>query len=243
MQNVIVRISPITSKPVLFFPDTADNGRLQGFTEGQQVTLGVDYYDASAPLELEQARAIVKAYASAHNIDEHSLYVRTRRPKNHMASQPQEKKATRQRKTNDSNLVLVGGNGTPGKSANQESNQDYRSKNEREADLAKAAQNLHDTETAKQEEQKATADNPEGAKVVRSAEEKSKRRYHVKSKKKSEAAMRRYLAEIASIGAENQTPVEEVKAAPNVTQEQADDEMLQFALKLARILKEHKGVL
>lgn len=218
MQNVIIRISPITSKPVIFFPETSKAGKIEGYTEGRRLQLDEDYYTASAPMETEQAKQIAKAYAASVNVPEHDIYVRTRRPKT----------VAKQRKTNDSNLVLVKNE----KKAEQESQQDYRSANEKagkEDALQKAAQSLQDTHT---EEKKASASNPEGA-VVKPQEKKAKRGYVKRSQAKSQSAMARYLKELGQ-AAETVPAAPEVQAAPTMDEDSLKEQKLLTAMKLIK---------
>jgi hypothetical protein len=243
---VIIRISPITQKPVVFFPETFAQGALDGYTEGKRVRLGLDYYNASAPLDVEQSRKIAQAYAKQAGIAEHDLIVKVRRPKTSPG-----KKA---RKTNDANLVLVDSNKSE---KGQESNQDYRSKDELAA-AAQAMQNEHNKKKSreksvedavkplealakefKQEEKKtentASAASPEGATV-----ERARRKYEKRSNKRSEAAMKRYLSELGQVASESPTLLEPAKT--NASKEQVDQATLDLAMALAKILKGH-GVL
>jgi hypothetical protein len=129
------------------------------------------------------------------------------------------------RKLNDANLVLV--------------KKDEEKKDEPET-LQQLAQEMHDKETKKPEQKGvATANNPEGAKVVRSAEEKAKtkRAYNKKSNKRSEAAMKRYLSELGQVAAESPTLMQPVVPGPGVSQAEVDEKMMEFALKLAKLLQ------
>jgi hypothetical protein len=172
-------------------------------------------------LNPDQALQVARAYAKHANIPEHDILVRQRFPKTKALP----------RKLSDANLKLV--------------KKDEDKKDQPET-LQQLAQEMHDNETKKPEQKKeaakegtASAANPEGAKVVRSAEEKAKtkRTYNKKSNKRSEAAMKRYLSELGQVAAESPTLLQPVAPGPGVTPEDVDEATLQFALKLAKLLK------
>jgi hypothetical protein len=215
MKSVIARIYPLTNTPVIFDVDSKANGSglLKAFMNGKDVEVGYDFYMHTEHLPAEQALQVARAYAKHANIPEHDIFVRQRFPKTKNLP----------RKLNDANLVLV--------------KKDEEKKDEPES-LQQLAQELHDNET-KKPEQNASADKPEGATVKRSAEEKAKtkRAYNKKSNKRSEAAMKRYLQELGQVAAESPTLLQPVVPGPGVTQAEIDDATMQLAIKLAKLLQ------
>jgi hypothetical protein len=218
MKQVIARIYPLTNTPVIFDVESKQNGngRLKAFMNGESVEVGYDFYMHTEHLNPEQALQVARAYAKHENIPEHDILVRQRFPKTKPLP----------RKLNDANLVLV--------------QKDEEKKDEPET-LQQLAQEMHDKETNKPEQRKdvASATNPEGAKVVRSAGEKAKtkRAYTKKSNKRSEAAMKRYLSELGQVAAESTTLLQPAVPGPGITPEQVSEAELQFALKLVKLLK------
>jgi hypothetical protein len=217
MKQVIARIYPLTNTPVIFDVESKEsgNGRLKAYMDGKDVEVGYDFYMHTEHLNPEQALQVARAYAKHANIPEHDILVRQRFPKTKALP----------RKLNDANLVLV--------------KKDEEKKDEPET-LQQLAQEMHDKETKKPEQKGvATANNPEGAKVVRSAEEKAKtkRAYNKKSNKRSEAAMKRYLSELGQVAAESPTLMQPVVPGPGVSQAEVDEKMMEFALKLAKLLQ------
>jgi hypothetical protein len=221
MKQVIARIYPLTNTPVIFDVESKQtgNGRLKAFMNGESVEVGYDFYMHTEHLNPEQALQVARAYAKHENIPEHDILVRQRFPKTKPLP----------RKLNDANLVLV--------------QKDEEKKDEPET-LQQLAQEMHDTETKKPEQKARTANvasatNPEGAKVVRSAEEKAKtkRSYNKKTNKRSEAAMKRYLSELGQVAAESSTLLQPAVPGPGVSQADVDEAELQFALKLVKLLK------
>jgi nucleotide-binding universal stress UspA family protein len=212
MKQVIARIYPLTNTPVIFDVDSRaeGNGRLKAFMNGKDVEVGYDFYMHTEHLPADQALQVAQAYAKHINLPEHDILVRQRFPKTKPLP----------RKLNDANLVLV--------------QKDEQKKGQPES-LQQLAQEMHDKET-KKPEQKASADKPEGAVVKRSAEEK-KRAYNKKTNKRSEAAMKRYLAELGQVAAESPTLLQPVVPGPGVTQAEIDDATMQLAIKLAKLLK------
>jgi hypothetical protein len=233
MKQVIARIYPLTNTPVIFDVESKEsgNGRLKAFMDGKDVEVGYDFYMHTEHLNPEQALQVARAYAKHANIPEHDILVRQRFPKTKALP----------RKLSDANLTLV--------------KKDENKKDQPET-LQQLAQDMHDSETKKKvdvavkpledlaKDVKAKADvasatNPEGAKVVRSAEEKAKtkRAYNKKSNKRSEAAMKRYLSELGQVAAESPTLMQPVVPGPGVSQADVDEATMQFALKLAKLLK------
>jgi hypothetical protein len=246
MKQVIARIYPLTNTPVIFDVDSraSGNGRLKAFMNGEDIEVGYDFYMHTEHLDPEQALKIAKAYADHVKIPPHDILVRQRFPKSGKAS----------RKLSDANLTLV---------KNDEKTED------KPETLQQLAQEMHDNATNQKteeavkpleqlakdygtkEEQKASADkpqgasaaNPEGATVKRSAQEKAatntpaKRKYEKKTNKRSEAAMKRYMEELSKTAAQSETLLQPAVAGPGVTQAEIDDATMQLALKLAKLLK------
>jgi hypothetical protein len=258
LKQFVVRLAPLTHSPIIVDANSLDAGRLKAVVNGKDETvIGIDYFRASEPADLTVAHKIVMEYAKRNNIPETDVMVRARLPKSF---------SSKQRKTQDANLVLVKNDDEQTKKEAKTKEQDYRSKVEREADeLAVAAQAMQDSHD-KQERKKATDDavkplealakeykqapakeasvaNPEGATVKRTDGEKqrAKRPYNKTSEKersaKSRAAYERYVKELEKTAAKSPTIMEPVKPGPGVSQETVDAETMKLAMALARILK------
>lgn len=224
LKQVIVRLAPITNSPVIFYADSRSEGQVTGVMEGQERRLGIDYYAATEPVDVTTAHKIVQAYAKQANIPETDIIVRSRLPKTN--TKP------RQRRLDDANLVLV----------KSESKAEQPKQEDNMTSIAQAMQDAHDKEKKGAKfEQKASANNPQGATVKRTEDEKKTRRSYVKKDKersaKSKAAYERYVKEIQATAAQSPTFMEPAVAGPGVTKEEIDDATMQFALKLAKLLK------
>jgi hypothetical protein len=228
LRQFVVRTSPLTHEAMIVDAASRDNGRLRAIVQGKEVEIGMDTYMASGSVDLPSAEKIVRAWAKQHNIPETDVMVRVRLPKTNV--KPREKA----RKTNDvtaTNLSLV-------KSA-EKPEQDLTA-------MAQAMQNAHN-------EQKASANNPEGATVKRTEEEKKatadgkkKRGYTRKTEEqsaRSKAAMARYLKELEATSQQSPTIMEPVKPGPGVTQEQIDSAVMELAVAIAKVLKANPGAL
>lgn len=241
IQQFVVRTMPLTNEAMIVDALSRNNGRLRGFVGGKEVEIGFDTYQASGSVDLDAAKKIVQAFAKQQNIAETDVVVRARLPKTNAAnvSMPRQRKP---RKTDDIELKVVSNE----QKATQESSQHYRSKNEimgKPDDFQNTVQQMHDAATDKQteqkNEQKASADKPEGA-VVKSGEKKVKRAYNRKKteqSKRSAAALKRYQDDLAKTVADNPRIMEPVVPGPGVSQAQADDAIMELAKALAKILK------
>jgi ubiquitin len=204
-----------------------NNGRLTAIMDdGNEHEIGVDFFRASYPVDPTIAHKIVQEYAKQKGIAPTEFLVRSRLPKTNV----------KPRKTNDSeatSLQLV-------KSDKAEQPKE-ESKHDNLTAMAQALQDAHNKrkDDVKPEEQKASADKPEGAIVKRSQGEK-KRAYQKKDKERSarsRAAYERYVKEIAQKIEESPTAMQAAVPGPGVTTEQVSDAELQFALKLVKLLK------
>lgn len=229
MQSIIVRHAPISDKIIVVMADTKKDGQVEIFTEGQRRTVGLDYYQATEPVSIEDAKRVAHEYAKANNMPVEEVMLRQRFPKTN--TQPKKNAGGRQRKTNDANLRLV----------DNEKNGDKQS-------LAKAAQALHDKETKPQEQEnkrraddkRSTPENPEGAVVQR-----TKRPYNKKGdkelSKRSAAAMKRYQQELAKTASQSPTMMEGV--AHQLPQGEFEKEVADLTAEIVKILLKNPGVL
>jgi hypothetical protein len=227
MKNLIVRIAPVSNVPVIFYADSKANGQIKGFLEGQERTLGLDFYQMSSPMDEDQARKVAMEFAKQQNIDPHDISVRQRLPK----------APALRRKLDDANLVLVPTSAPERIVGTVQASSAHSNLTE----LAQAIQNEHNKREGKGQaaEQKATPQQPEGAVVQR-----AKRKYTRKTKEqsaKSKAAYDRYLKEIEQNASQSPTLME--PAQHNATPAQYDQAVLDLAAALAKILKGNPGVL
>jgi hypothetical protein len=227
-KNVVIRLAPVSNVPMIVDANSLNNGRLKAvFSDRDAETeIGIDYFRASGPVEIGYAHKIVQEYAKKHNIPSEEFLVRARLPKTNF---------TKPRKTNDSeatSLKLV---------KNSQAEQPKE-----ESDLTAMAQAMQDAhnkrkDDVKPEEQKASAEKPEGAVVKRSQGEKKQRRGYVKKDKersaRSKAAYERYVKEIGQHVADNPSIMEPAVPGPGVSAQDVSDAEFQFALKLAKLLK------
>lgn len=214
---LIVRLNPITNTPVIFDALSARDGQIDAIISGQKKRVGIsDYYSKAQPIDRESARTVAKLYAQQANIPEDELQVRDRLPKT----------ITKRPVLNDANLVLV----------KPEQSQAPAAAPSNLAEFAQALQEEHNRQRGnKQEEQKASPENPEGAVVQQG---KQKRRYTKKTEeqsKRSKAAMKRYLEELSQQASQSPTLFEPVKT--DAPQPVIDAAILELATALARILK------
>lgn len=221
MEQIIVRHAPISDKIIVVLANSKRNGQVDIVTEGVRKTVGIDYYQATEPVSPSDAKRVAQEFARATGIPEEEVMLRQRFPKT-------KEQVQHNRRTNDANLTLVPA--TNGEKQN----------------FAKAVQGMQDDHDAekkadkKQEdqpkEQKASADNPDGATV-----EKQKRRYVRKDpksvSKRQAAALRRYHQELeqSKIAAEGVKPASEQNEVAAMT---SDEEKLAKALRLAKLLVE-----
>ena len=242
IQQFVVRLAPITSQPLLVDATSLRDGQLKAIVGGETKTIGVDFFRASEPVTQDIAHKIVQEYAKKHGLDEHSILVRSRLPKTNV----------KPRKTNDANLSLV---------PNKQYEQPKKEENRRAGDLTNMAQALQDAhdkakvdaavkplESLAKDHKKASAistattNNPQGAVVKRTEEEKKHRRTYVKKDKersaKSKAAYERYIKELnANASAASPTFMEQAKPGVGVTDAEVDDATMALAIKLAKLLK------
>jgi hypothetical protein len=216
MTAVIPRFAPISNKAVIFLPETKENGRIDMITEGQRITVGIDYYMATEPLSAEDAKKVALAFAQHEHINPDMLVIRQRLPKT-MNKRPS--------RLNDANLVLV-----------QQEQPKQEAAPSSLAEFAQALQDEHNRRQGdKQEGQKATAHQPEGAVV----QTKTKRKYNKKTaeerSRRSAAAMKRYQEELARVSSQSPTLMEPV--ATDAPKPVVDQAILDLAQALARILK------
>jgi hypothetical protein len=225
VQQFVVRLAPITSQPLLVHADSLKDGQLKAIVGEETKTIGVDWFRASAPVDPEIAHKIVQEYAKKHGIDEHSILVRSRLPKTNV----------KPRKTNDAALTLV-----------QNKQEEQPKKEEPKQDLTQMAQAMQDAHDKQKKggksEQKASATNPEGATVKRTEEEKkpAKRGYQKRDKERSarsRAAYERYVKELGQQISESPTAMQPAVPGPGVSDAEVDEATLQFAMKLAKLLK------
>lgn len=237
LKQVIVRISPVSQSPVIFDALSKENGQLRCVVGNEDKVVGLDFYAASIPMEDEQARQVVKAYAEKAGIPLESVLVRHRLPKTNL--KPEQR--TR-RKTDDANLVLVHGSNKATAKA-QQPEQDYRSLNEKEGkqdELTKAVQGMQDAHDGK-----STPENPEGAVVKAADNPRTKRKYNRAPKAqrsaKSKAAYERYMREISEAAAKSPTMEASVQKAEQASVEapaagDIDEAKLAKALRLAKLM-------
>ena len=221
LKQIIVRHAPLSDKIVVVMADTRKNGQVDIYSEGTIKTVGYDYYQHTQPVSIEDAKRVAQEFARANGMDEESVILRQRFPK-------QVAKRAHNRRTNDAALTLV------------------PSDNNGKQTLAKAAQTLHDSETRKADGKvkeatgQSTTANPEGATVKRTDAEKTrtKRAYNrvAGRNKKSEAAMKRYLAELQGVQAKQPELTE--APAPTASQEEIDEQTLKLAKALAKLMKD-----
>jgi hypothetical protein len=228
LRQFVVRTAPLTHEAMIVDATSRDNGRLLAIVAGKEIEIGMDTYMASGSVDIATAEKIVHSYAQQNNIPETEVKVRVRLPKTNV----QPRKA---RKTNDveaTNLTLVKSDKEPVDGNNLTA-------------LAQAMVDAHNKRKddvkpeATQEEQKASAEKPEGAVVKRSQGEK-KRAYQKKDKERSarsKAAYERYVKEISQHVADNPSIMEPVVPGPGVSAQDVSDAEFQFALKLAKLLK------
>lgn len=259
MRQLVVRISPITGQPVLFDALSKSNGQLRAWVNNESKTVGLDFYAASQPMDEDVAKQVVQAFAEQQNIPLESLIVRHRLPKSNAANVSMPRKRA-PRKTNDANLQIVKDDQSSAtleqrvqefhKSQKQSAEQ-RKSGDDKLANAVQALQDAHNSvhgkkEQPKQEapqknEQKASAEKPEGAVVKRDEKQRTKRAYQKKPaaerSAKSRAAYERYIKELGSQVAENPQIMEPVVPGPGVSQAHADDAIMELAKALAKILK------
>lgn len=226
MKEIVTRLNPVAKSPVVFLVDTVRDGQVDAFINGTIKRVGIsDYYQHCLPMAPEDAHEVAKMFAVHENIPEDEIRVRVRLKKTFTAKDITEK--PRQRRTNDANLKLVEGTA-----------QDKPAP----SDLQAQVQAWHDSETKKVEqrnqakgESSVSTENPEGATVQ---EERKKRSYNKKSPARQAAALRRYQQELNRVVAE-QAPSVMTPAVPGpgVSQDDVDEATMQFALKLAKLLK------
>lgn len=234
-KQLVVRLAPITSSPLLVDAQSLNNGRLTAIMmeDGNEHEIGVDFFRASYPVDPTIAQKIVQEYAKQKGIAPTEFLVRSRLPKTNI----------KPRKTNDSeatSLKLV---------KNDVAKEPALDSNDLPA-MAQAMIDAHNKRKddpkpeVKQEEKKASATKPEGATVKRTEQEKKQRRGYVKKDKersaRSKAAYERYVKELSQKIEESPTALQPVVAGPAVSQETIDDATLKLALDLVRIFKEHK---
>jgi hypothetical protein len=241
-KQMVVRLAPVSNVPMFVDANSLNNGRLKAIFSDRsgETEIGIDYFRASAPVDIGIAHKIVQEYAKQHNLPAEDFLVRARLPKTNIKA----------RKMNDSpatNLTLV-------------KNEDKPAENKESVDnLTSMAQAMHDAHNkrkgdvkpeVKQEEKKASAEkpegasatNPEGATVKRTEAEKKPRRKYTKQDKersaRSKAAYERYVKELsANASAASPTFMEPVQPGPGISAEQVNDAELQLALKLVKLLK------
>lgn len=249
LHPVVLRLNPISKTPLVFIADKAPiNGRVEMVAEGgQHMIVDDSFYSHTLPLPEEMVDEVAHAYADTVGVPFTALHIRSRLPKKIT-------KRSKPRHTNDANL---NGSGQPFQRRASDKQEQPKQEAANEAaqgdELATMVQQLHDQETGANKEETvekgvATASNPEGATVVplrqkraynkRSTEEKIAK---ANRSKKSQAALKRYHEELQKTSEQNDVHVE--AAASSVSAEEFDKATLEFALKLAKILKEHKDVL
>lgn len=244
MKSIIARLTPHDDKPVIFFPETKANGQIKCFLNGEEKMVGIDFYQATHHLDKEDAFKIAQAYAKHAHIASEELLVKQRLPK-----------TVKPRATNDANLVM-----TPeqkkeekGETLQQMAQElhDEGTKVKHDTKVEEAVKPLEElAKEFKKEEtkkpaakkapaKKASPDNPEGATVKRSAEEKAKRPYNKKNTKRSEAAMKRYQAEIASVASQASETL--MQPAPvGVPEDVQKAEMVKMVTAIVEALLKHK---
>jgi len=253
MQQYVVRLAPITSQPIIVDANSLDAGRLNAIVDNKATVIGIDYFRASEPADLEIAHKIVMEYAKRNNIPETEVAVRARLPKSNVT-------ALKGRKTDDAKLVVAKPEAKDDMSSStlEQRVQAFHDSQKQPAahhdtkkkdELANAVQQLQDAHTSvhgkrssdKQEPAKASAEKPEGATVKRPVEEKAKRPYKRKPASersaKSRAAYERYVKEISAAVAESPTAMQPVVPGKGVSEADVDEATMQFALKLAKLLK------
>jgi hypothetical protein len=238
-KQMVVRLAPVSNVPMFVDANSLNNGRLKAIFSDRngETEIGIDYFRASAPVDIGIAHKIVQEYAKQHNLPAEEFLVRARLPKNNLKA----------RKLDDSaatNLVLV-------------KNEEKPAENKEPVDnLTSMAQAMHDAHNKRKDDTKpevekkasaeklegASATNPEGATVKRTEQEKKPRRKYTKQDKersaRSKAAYERYVKELnANANAASPTFMQPAAPGPGVTQEDVDEATLQFALKLAKLLK------
>lgn len=216
MESIIVRHAPISDKIVVVLANSKRNGQVDIVTDGTLRTVGIDYYQATEPVNPLDAKRVAQEFARSKGIPEDEVILRQRFPK---------QVVQHNRRTNDANLTLVASD-----------------KNGEKQTLAKAAQNLHDSET----KGKSTPDNPEGATVKPQDAAPKQRRKYTKAdpkavSKRSQAAMKQYLKEIGQV-VDKQPEIME-PPSPTATSEQVDKSVMELAMALAKILKANPEIL
>jgi hypothetical protein len=243
-KQMVVRLAPVSNVPMFVDANSLNNGRLKAIFSDRsgETEIGIDYFRASAPVDIGIAHKIVQEYAKQHNLPAEEFLVRARLPKTNL-------KARKLNDTTATNLTLV---------KNEEKaaeNKEPVAGNNLPA-IAQAMIDAHNKRKddvkpeVKQEGKKASAEkpegasatNPEGATVKRTEAEKKPRRKYTKQDKersaRSKAAYERYVKELsANASAASPTFMEPVQPGPGVTPEDVDEATLQFALKLAKLLK------
>lgn len=232
--SIIPRFAPVSDKAMIFYPDTRAEGQIDSYVDGKRVRVGIDVYMATERLTEADSKKIALDYAKLENIDPTRLVVRQRLPKTNPTP------VKRARRTNDSNLVLVKDEKKVD-AKEQESNQDYRSVEERKRDeLAIAVQALHDGKEPAEEPKasassQATADNPEGAVVQKPRQ---KRVYNKKNDRevsaRSRGALARFHKEIGKAVEASPTVLQPVAAAPEMDENFVKEQKLIAALKIAK---------
>jgi hypothetical protein len=263
LKQYVVRLAPITHLPIIVDANSLDAGRLKAVIADKPQEIGIDYFRASEPVDLEYAHKIVQEYAKRAKIGETEFSVRARLPKSFT-----------KRKANDSNLVLAKSDeklaqAKPG-DAPKEQSLEEKVKEFHESELRIAREKKAAKEGKKQEDVDAalkpleelaaehgkktaskseaiptttgaSSANPEGAVVKRDEVEKkrTKRAYTKSSEKersaKSKAAYDRYVKELAAAAVQSPTIMEPV--AHTATPQQYDAAVLELASALAKILK------
>jgi hypothetical protein len=238
-KQMVVRLAPVSNVPMFVDANSLNNGRLKAIFSDRsgETEIGIDYFRASAPVDIGIAHKIVQEYAKQHNLPAEDFLVRARLPKTNIKA----------RKMNDSpatNLTLV-------------KNEDKPAENKESVDnLTSMAQAMHDAHNKRKDDVKpevekkasaekpegASATNPEGATVKRTEAEKKPRRKYTKQDKersaRSKAAYERYVKELsANASAASPTFMEPVQPGPGISAEQVNDAELQLALKLVKLLK------
>lgn len=218
-KQLVVRLAPVSNVPMIVDANSLNNGRLRAVLNGKddETEIGIDYFRASAPVEMDYAHKIVQEYAKQRNIPETEFLVRARLPKTNM----------KPRATNDAHLTVV-----PNLARRKEDGDEL-------TNMAQALQDAHDKEKGGT---KASAENPQGATVKRAeGEKKTKRPYKKKPvaerSAKSKAAYERYVKEISQHIEASPTAMQPAVPGPGVSQDDVDEATLQFALKLAKLLK------
>jgi hypothetical protein len=209
----VVRLAPVTNSPVIVDANSLNAGRLKAWVDNSDVEIGIDYFRASTPVEIDYAHKIVKEFAKQHNIPEHDVLVRARLPKTNV----------KPRKTNDTDLVLV--------------------KGEQKDDLQQAAQSLQDEHdkgkkaTASDPEGATVKRSGEEKRTKRAYNRTPKAERSAKSK----SAFERYQRDLAAAAAKSETLMQPV--APQVAKEVYEKAVQDLATKLAKLLLDNSGVL